>query len=572
MKKKSKRSAFIIPRAALSQHILLLGKTRSGKSSKMRLIVEHFLNRKKPVCILDPKGDWWGLKLSASGKRAGYPIVVFGTVDAHYADVRINEHSGAVIAELAATSNLSCIVDLKGMMPGARTRFFVDFASTFFRCTRGQRVLAIDEVHNFAPQGKVLDPEAGKMLHWANRLITEGGGMGITMLSASQRPQKVHKDYVTSHETLIACRVLHKLDRDAIKDWIDACGDPEMGKQVLATLAGMKRSEGWVYSPEAEVGPARMMFPLFSTYDSFAPQKAKKRKRLKGWATINLKSIEAKIGKLAEEAKANPAELKREIARLKRQLSERPATPAASAKPVVDKAALIEAEARGYQRGQDDISIAYVARIATAQALLTRDISNKLNINVERKKFKASVPPISHQVGKAESPKRAGRALPVRSPLPAVGGNGALPEGERKILTAVVQFNGCDRDQLSTLVALKKSSRDVYIRSLKTKGLVETDGKRVSPTIEARPALGDDFEPLPTGAELRGYWRTRLPDGERKILDEAIKVYPDWIERDTISESVELKKSSRDVYIRALKARQLLDVEKSRVRASAELF
>ena len=48
---------FPIPDAALSQHILLLGKTRSGKSSKMRVIVERFLDKKKPVCIVDPKGD-----------------------------------------------------------------------------------------------------------------------------------------------------------------------------------------------------------------------------------------------------------------------------------------------------------------------------------------------------------------------------------------------------------------------------------------------------------------------------------------------------------------------------------
>ncbi|HYH41383.1 MAG TPA: DUF87 domain-containing protein, partial [Burkholderiales bacterium] len=211
-----------LPLKVLSQHVIVLGKTRSGKSSVLRLLVEHAIHKEMPVCVIDPKGDWWGLKSSADGKSPGYPVVIFG---GEHADVPINEHAGAHVAELYATGNRPCIIDLGGWMPGARTRFFIDFASTFFRLTRGHRWLVIDECHNFAPQGKVQDPQAGMMLHWANRLISEAGGKGVTMLNASQRPQKVHKDFVTSHETLIAMRAIHPLDRAAAKEWIDGAGD-----------------------------------------------------------------------------------------------------------------------------------------------------------------------------------------------------------------------------------------------------------------------------------------------------------------------------------------------------------
>src|SRR3546814_19433009 len=87
----------------------------------------------------------------------------------------------------------------------------------------------------------------------------------ITLLSASQRPQKVHKDYVTSHETLIAMRVIHNLDRNAIKDWIDGCPDPATGREVLLTLASMDRGEGWGWSPEAKFWTESLKFPMFST-------------------------------------------------------------------------------------------------------------------------------------------------------------------------------------------------------------------------------------------------------------------------------------------------------------------
>lgn len=312
----------------------------------MRLLVEGLLDRKKPVCVLDPKGDWWGLKSSADGKSAGYPVVIFG---GSHADVPINEHSGKAVAELVATGNRPCIIDLKGWMVGPRTRFFVDFASAMFTLTRGIRWLVIDEVHNFAPQGKVLDPDSAKMLHWANRLVNEGAGMGLLMLSASQRPQKVHKDFVTANETLIAKRVIHKLDRDAVKDWIDGCADPQLGKDVIASLANMDRTEGWVWSPEIKFGPVLLKFPLFKTYDSFKPQQQEQTKKLEGWADVDLAEVGAKMEKFLEKEKANdPSRLKAEVAKLTREVATLKSTPVATVKydPL--------AEQRGYDRARAD--------------------------------------------------------------------------------------------------------------------------------------------------------------------------------------------------------------------------
>jgi hypothetical protein len=49
---------------------------------------------------------------------------------------------------------------------------------------------------------------------------------------------------------------VHKADREAVKDWIDGNGDPEIGKEVLNSLASMPRGEAWVWSPEAGSGPS----------------------------------------------------------------------------------------------------------------------------------------------------------------------------------------------------------------------------------------------------------------------------------------------------------------------------
>lgn len=62
-----------IPANALAQHTIVLGKTGAGKSSVLRLLVEDQLRKQQPVCIVDPKGDWWGLKASASGQERWLP-------------------------------------------------------------------------------------------------------------------------------------------------------------------------------------------------------------------------------------------------------------------------------------------------------------------------------------------------------------------------------------------------------------------------------------------------------------------------------------------------------------------
>lgn len=377
-----------IPLAVFDQHIILLGKTRSGKSSKMRVMIEAELDRQVPVCIIDPKGDWWGLKSAADGKKAGYPVVIFGGA---HGDIPINAQSGKAVAELVATGNRPCIIDLKGWTIADRTRFFIGFAETFFAKAKGRRILAIDEVHNFAPQtsGRV-DPQTSMMLHWANRLASEGSGLGITLMSASQRPQKVHKDYVSSHETLIACRVIHKRDREAYEDWIEACGDDKSGDEVLTTVANMERKEAWVWAPEIHFGPKRITWPMFKTYDSFKPQAAKSR-RLKGWAAVDLDEVRDKLATAIEENKAkDPTELRkqivekdRKIADLERQLKSKSTAPLAAAKPTKD--AIGAAEKRGIERGQ---KVAVAAAEKTIRSLRTAlEAAMKFIVEINAKDF-----------------------------------------------------------------------------------------------------------------------------------------------------------------------------------------
>jgi hypothetical protein len=124
--------------------------------------------------------------------------------------------------------------------------------------------------------------------------------------------------------------VIHKLDRDAITDWIDGCADVTKGREVIADLAQLNKPEAWVWCPEIAYGPERVTFPLF--HDSFKPQAADATK-LKGCAEVDLEEVKARLVAVVQEAEANdPKKLKKRIA----ELEEQAARPARTPSPAPD--------------------------------------------------------------------------------------------------------------------------------------------------------------------------------------------------------------------------------------------
>jgi hypothetical protein len=539
-----------IPHKALDQHLVVLGKTGSGKSSALRYIVEHYLlSKDKRVCIVDPKGDWWGVKVAADGKSPGLPVILFGDFknpDAR--DVPINDRSGKHIAELVSEGNRPCVIGLRGWTQGAMTRFWIDFASTLFGKNAGELYLIADEFHNFAPKGKILSPEAGQSLHWSNRLLSEGRGLGIVCLTASQRPQKVHNDSLTSHETLVAMRVIHKADRDAIKDWIDGNGDPTLGKEVLTTLAGLPRGEAWVWSPEIGFGPKRVKFPMFQTFDSFAPPQLQKRVSDKGWASVDLSEVKNALAEAVREAEANdPKLLRAEIAKLKKQLSGNPSAAPATDPKAIERAVAAAVTARDWDwqraiKERDGMIGTLKGRMGKAAAILNVNGEAEPKVNFQPQSIPTAIPrsaPPERGVAAGNNLRTSPQAQrgtgvatrPAKQPVKHDENYSAvdtpLGKAERSILTALYWLRGEDvtpaKVGFYANYTVEGGSFKNAIGRLRTLGLVRNWALTAEGETAAEEIVTED---KPTGPELRDWLGKKLGAAENKLLDALCEAYP----------------------------------------------
>lgn len=571
-----------IPPKILEQHVVGLGKTGAGKSSMLRHIVEYLLSQKKRVCVVDPKGDWWGLKSSADGKGPGFPVIAFGDFKEERAsDVPINDKSGRHVAELIASGNRPCIIGFRGWHTSHMVRFWIDFAAGIFSLNQGELYLVGDEFHNFAPKGgggRAQDPETGWCLHWSNRLLSEGRGLGIVCLIASQRPQKVHNDTLTSCETLIAMRVIHKADRDAVQDWIEGCGDISQGKEVLNSLAGMKRGEAYVWSPEAGFGPQRVQFPLFTTFDSFAPPQLQKKVSQAGWAGVDLAAVKEKLARVIEEAKANdPSELKREISKLKAELAKKPnkveqaPTPKAKEVPV-----LTDTERTRLTKLISSFDKLYGSVEGHLSAL--RGLGEATNdLKPEIQFIRSKLQPTVAQTPTAQRAAQPSyvRQIPKNFGAEQTNGDWKPSKCARAILTVLAQSGGSSRRKisLSSGYSIKSSGFANALSELRTHAAIE--GSDTLKITELGAGYLGDYVPLPTGCALQEHWINRLGKCPSALLSHLVRAYPSPLTREELASASGYSESSSGFAnsVSELRGLELIeDVSDRRIKAAADLF
>lgn len=305
--------AFSLPLELTTQSVAILAKRGSGKSYTGDVIVEELLDAGQVPVIIDPTGAHWGLKSSADGKKAAYPVVVFG---GDHADLPLDEYQGAMIARTIVERRFPSIIDLSLLKKGEARRFMIAFLETLYLLNRLPLTLVVDEADDICPQ-KMFGDEA-RLVGAMEDVVKRGRKKGLGCILITQRPADLAKQVLTQCEMLVAMRLVHPLDIKAVMEWVHVHGDPATAKRMLDSLPALPVGTAWFWSPGFGDIFECVKIRARKTFDSGAtPKPGETAIQPTRLAAIDITRLGKEIEAAAIRAKENdPAELKRRIAEL----------------------------------------------------------------------------------------------------------------------------------------------------------------------------------------------------------------------------------------------------------------
>lgn len=550
---------FALPIEAVTETFCLLARRGAGKTYSASVLAEEMLKAKQQIVALDPTGAWWGL-------RSGFPIVIMG---GEHADVPIEETAGEVIAQAIVENRFSAVIDLSLFRKGQMIRFMVPFAETLYRLNREPVHLFVDEADQFAPQGRNWGGEENRMLGAMEDIVRRGRKRGIGCTLITQRPSVLNKNVLTQAGSLLAMRMGHPRDIDAIQEWIDVHAEVAESKEVIKSLPSLPIGEGWLWSPGWLSILRRIKIRKRETFDSSAtPKPGQTIKEPRTLAQVNLDALGEQIKATVERAKANdPKALKRLLAEKDKRIAQLERT--GGKETVVEK-------------------IVEVPVLKNGQLDRTEKAMGRLEAVAE--KAIAAFGELKKMVAPAFAPKPAATlarpaARPAPLPMPIRRPSSGEPQaaevgrgGLYRILVALAQRpQGMGSGELGVRAQLSSRSGTfgTYLSTARQQGWMAGAGDHLQITDAGVAAIGD-YEPLPTGGDLLNYWlnHKRIRGGAARILSAVAAAHPESISGEQVAEQAGLSAGSGTfgTYLSTLRTLQLISGPKHALRASDELF
>jgi uncharacterized protein len=552
-----------LPREAVTQTFALLAVRRAGKSNAAAVMAELMYLLGLPFVAIDPKGDWWGLRSSKDGKGDGLPIPIFGGL---HGDMPLTPESGGLMAALIVEHNMTCILDVSRFSKAARARFLSEFAEKLYDLHQESpqpRHLFIEEADRVVPQQIMRgDAYMARCVGAFSDIVRLGGSFGLGATLISQRSAVISKDVLTQVEIMIAMRTTSPQDRKAIRDWME---HHAIAAEIVESLPSLLSGEAWVSSsfflPEHGLLPIqRIRFNRRTTFDSGATPAVGQPRKVATLADIDLGAVKAQMAEVTEEAEKNdPAALRREIARLKRELASARDTAADDrvqelaaetvrlraevqelrARPpqIVEVPAVSDEQVTEFRKAQDAMMASHAAMMAALDRASSSAVPRITPAEAAERWKQAPASP--------HPPLARARPLfgggPKAQSQPPRGGDlpeSALSGPQRKVLTVLAKFpDGRDRKPVGLLAGYSPNAGHFknVLGDLRRLGFIEP-GTLLRITGAGMEALGDDYEPLPEGYALVGYWMDQLGKAEKEILQVLLDSWPVPLSRAEIAE------------------------------------
>ncbi|HYI67100.1 MAG TPA: hypothetical protein VEW95_09270 [Candidatus Limnocylindrales bacterium] len=564
-----------LPLEFATEGVAVIGKRGSGKSNTEARFVELLYEAAVPFAVVDPKGDWYGIKSSRDGKTPGLSVPVFGGL---YGDFPLDERTGARIADLLVDEMLSAVLDVSHLSKtGGLPTFLTAFCNQLMHRHQLEphvRTVILEEAHRYIPQS--VTAKSAALKEAAASLLLEGRAFGLGCWAATQRPARLHKDVLEEVGTAIihAIGVSATNDKRTIAGWVD---HHDMSKEIVDSLTVLRPGEAWVLIPQDGL-VKRVQMQRRTTFDSAAtPKVGQAPRRPSTMADVDQAAITRALTDVIERAKRDdPKELQKRIGELERELAAKPAEQVVQEivkeieVPVLngEVETLLEVVGQFRMIGEKiadvgDRVVAAIDRVTNAKAVPAR-----------------SAPPVRPVADVQRRPVPESRPAPVQAvsaPRPTEGET-RLKAGARRMLVALAQVHPrpLSRQQLSFLADVKIGGTFTdYLRSIVEAGYAfETGAKEIALTDAGVDQVRDQVGAgAPGRDELIALYSPRLKAGARRMLEVLLDRHPDTLARAELSELADVRIGGTFTdYLRSLTSNRLAAEDVGGIGLSDELF
>jgi hypothetical protein len=578
------------PLELVTESVAILAARRAGKSHTAKKLTEQLHRAGQQFVVVDPKGDWWGLRSSADGKGPGLPVVILG---GEHGDVPLEVGAGELVAKLVVEQRVSLVLDLSEFRKNAIAQFMTAFLETLYRMKardqyRTPLMLVIDEADAIAPQKPYKGEE--RMLGAAEDIVRRGGQRGIGIIMVSQRAAVLNKNVLTQCGVLILLRTTGSQDIDAVDEWIKKHGQPDERAMVMGTIAAMPRGTAWVWAPgwPTPEGIFRQVeVSAIETFDSGAtPKPGQKQVRPKTVADVDLEAFRREMATTIEKAKQeDPRELRRRIAELERAARSQKAPAAAAATKVQEVVKRIEVPILkdGQLKRLEGVSTRLV-QFGERVVVLGQDV-----VSVGRE-ITAALAKVHQAANGGSRAAPAPRPLPAARPpiaprAPSVRQTQRSPEagerrprsGARRMLEAIARRypTPTTEAQCAQLAKVKRSGGTFgTYKSDLVRGGYMTEGFELTDLGWREIGMTPGEAAPQTTEELLQLYAGTIRAGARRMVDALMQVYPTALTREDLSNEaqVALDGGTFGTYLSDLRKAGLIEDSGDEIRASELLM
>lgn len=519
-----------LPRNATTQTYGFIARKGAGKTYAAGVLVEGAIGLGAPVIVIDPVGNWYGLRLAADGKKPGLPVYVFG---GEHGDLPLEAGRGEDVARVIVERNVSAVVDVSQFRKNERKRFVTAFAECLFheaKRARTARMIVFEEAQVFAPQRAAGGDEA-RLLGAVEDIVRLGRNYGLGSVLISQRPQSVNKEVLNQVELLAVGQLSGPQERKAIEQWIVA---KDGDTKLLNELPRLPVGTMVVWSPQWLDVLMRTKIARKQTYDaSSTPELGNVRSAPGTLAPVDVKGLRQALDLLAAKpvavtgkgaskaAAAAPAapidkvaagelvHLRAQVEQLRAQLADRDER-LSKVDELVAEVEQFTGQLRGWAR----------ARPAPPTQGAT-PLPTYLHIN----RGDQTMPVFSgqHDVVRARPAARVAKApKPTRAQAAATD----MPPGQVALLQVTARFPGTlTKAQIARGAKIKITGGTfrTYWTALKSRGYIEPAGEYWRATDAGLAALGQERPKVGKTFDARyAFWQERLAPGALRLLNALI--------------------------------------------------